>query len=129
MYKKIFIILFLVFGMFFIQNIEVKALDTSYGIEYRLDNNDDCGGLFDKEVIDFLQQIFNVMKYAAPILCLVLSIFDFVKAVASQKDDALQKAAKTTGKRIVFAIILFFIPDLINFLFNLLGWYGTCGIG
>ena len=129
MYKKIFIILFLVFGMFFIQNIEVKALDTSYGIEYRLDNNDDCGGLFDKEVINFLQQIFNVMKYAAPILCFVLSVFDFVKAVASQKDDALQKAARTTGKRIIFAIVLFFIPDLIHFLFDLLGWYGTCGIG
>lgn len=129
MYKKILILFLFLFGAFFIQNSTVEASEISYGVEYRLDDSDDCGGIFDKEVIDFLQQIFNVMKYAAPILCLVLSVFDFVKAVANQKDDALQKAFKTTGKRIIFAIILFFIPDLINFLFNLLGWYGTCGIG
>jgi hypothetical protein len=68
------------------------------------------------------------MKYAGPILCLVLSISDFVKATASQDKDALSKATKTTGKRIVYALILFFIPTLINFIFPLLGWYDTCGI-
>jgi hypothetical protein len=67
--------------------------------------------------------------YAGPILCLVLSISDFVKAAASQDKDALTKAGKTTGKRIMFAMILFFIPVLVDFLFPLLGWYGTCGIG
>ena len=61
-------------------------------------------------------------------MCLALSMMDFVKAVASQDKDALAKATKTTGKRIIYAMVLFFIPDLINFLFELLGWVGTCGI-
>ena len=62
-------------------------------------------------------------------MCLILSVADFVKAAASQDKDALVKAGKTTGKRVVYALILFFIPTLINFLFPLLGWVGTCGIG
>jgi len=40
----------------------------------------------------------------------------------------LKKAAQTSLKRLGLALILFFIPTLINFLFPLLGWNGTCGI-
>ena len=69
------------------------------------------------------------MQYAGPILCLVLSVSDFIKAAASQDKDALSKATKTTGKRIALAMVLFFIPLLIDYLFPLLGWYGTCEIG
>ena len=85
--------------------------------------------IIDAEVWEFLQQVFNVIKYAGPILCLVLSVADFIKATASQDKDALVNAGKTTGKRVMYAIILFFIPTLIDFLFPLLGWVGTCGIG
>ena len=129
MYRKLLLVILVLIGGFFLVTSEVKALDySSYEVTYSLAGSDDCDGIFDKEVIDFLQQIFNVFKYAAPILCLAMSVADFIKATASQDKDALMKAAKMTGKRIVYAIILFLIPDLINFLFNLLGWYGTCGI-
>ncbi len=129
MYRKLLLIILILIGGFCLVTNEVKALDTSYGVTYSLANDtDDCDGIFDKEVIDFLQQMFNIFKYAAPLLCLALSIAEFIKATASQDKEALYKAIKTTGKRIMFAIILFFIPTLINFLFDLLGWYGTCGI-
>ncbi len=129
MYRKLLLIVLVLMGGFFLISNEVKALElSSYDVIYSLDESDECDGVFDKEVIDFLQQIFNIFKFAAPILCLALSITDFVKATASQDKDALKKAAQMTGKRIVYAIILFFIPTLINFLFDLLGWYGTCGI-
>lgn len=129
MHRKLLLIVLLLIGGFFLVSKEVKALEVpSYEVTYSLADTDDCDGVFDKEVIDFLQQIFNVFKFAAPILCLALSIVDFVKATASQDKDALKKAAQMTGKRIIYAIILFFIPTLINFLFDLLGWYGTCGI-
>ena len=61
-------------------------------------------------------------------MCLVFSTIDFVKAAASQDKDALAKAGKNAGKRVIYALILFFVPVLIEFLFPLLGWVGTCGI-
>lgn len=88
----------------------------------------DCSSVFDPEVIKFLQQIFNVFKFAAPVLVLVYSTLDFVKAATSQDKEALQKAAKTALKRVLLAMLLFVIPELINFLFDKLKMSGTCGI-
>ena len=120
--KAIFMLIFMI-GTFFLLNVnEVNAS------VLLLDVAAECKDVIDQEVYEFLQQIFNVIKYAGPILCLVFSVIDFVKAAASQDKDALTKAGKTTGKRVVYALILFFIPTLINFIFPLLGWYDTCGI-
>ena len=131
MFKKITLVLILCFCTFFIVKPEYVEAYSSEVI-YRLDDSC-CDAIFgdpkdDTSVAYFLQQILTVIQYAGPILCIVLSISDFVKAAAGQDKDALLKATKTTGKRIVFAMILFFIPLLVNFIFPLLGWYGTCGI-
>lgn len=135
MYKNFLLIIMLFFCSFFIMNFNyVEAYNGD--VVYKLDGDlsPECEFLFgdpndEESVAHFLQDIFNIFKYAAPILCLALSIVDFVKAVGSQDKDALLKAGKNAGKRIILALILFFIPTLINFLFPLLGWYGTCSIG
>lgn len=131
MYKKFLLMLGIILFSFLTINSNV------YAEEYVLAGNNDStceyilGNPNDPEHKDFayfLQQIFNVFKYGGPILCIVLTVFEFVKAVASQDKDFLSKAMTRTGKRIVYALLLFFIPTLISFLFNLFGWYGTCGI-
>lgn len=120
----VFLLLFTI-GTFFVLNItEVNASSLIYSMEVAAE----CEEIIDAEVYNFLQQIFNVIKYAGPILCLVFSTIDFVKAAASQDKDALAKAGKNAGKRVIYALILFFVPVLIEFLFPLLGWVGTCGI-
>ncbi len=125
--KKKTVLMFLFFiGTFFLLNVNEVGASSLVPL---LDVAAECEEVIDAEVWEFLQQIFNVIKYAGPLLCLVFSVIDFVKAAASQDKDALTKAGKTTAKRVVYALILFFIPVLINFLFPLLGWVGTCGIG
>lgn len=130
MQKKVIIGFLILFGAFFLLNINSVEAYSPSSI-YVLD--DACNALLgDPEaegtVANFLQQIFTIIGYIAPLLCVVLSISDFVKATASQDKDALMKAMKTTAKRLVLALLLFFLPTLINFIFPLLGWYGTCGI-
>ena len=73
----------------------------------------------------YLQFVFNLMKYAAIVLLFVLSIIDFAKATASSSDDALKKALKTTVKRLIIAVIIFLLPILIKFVFELLGIYSS----
>ena len=133
MYKRILVLLILLFGVFAYAG-DVYALETDDGIvTYELAKSDDCDYVFGDpqnpdSVAHFLQQIFDVFKYAAPILCLVFVTVDFLKAAASHDEKALMKAFQNAGKRIVMAIILFFIPDLLNWLFPLVGLTGTCGI-
>lgn len=79
----------------------------------------------------YLNFVFNLIKYAAIILLLVLTIVDFLKAIVSGKDDEIKKATSKTIKRVIICIIIFFLPTLINFLLELLGLSTnpTCGIG
>lgn len=131
----VLIIAFFIFGFMIVNPMEVKAYENDV-IQHKLDEDiTTCEGLLgspDREgdVAHFLQQIFNVIKYLGPLFCLVFSVVDFVKAAASQDKEALAKAAKTSLKRIILAMLLFFIPLLIDFLFPLIGFYdGACGIG
>ena len=78
---------------------------------------------------NFLQGIFNFIRFLGPALAIIFSVIEFVKAAAAQDSDALSKATKKTGWRIGLAIGLFFIPTIIDVVFSWLGWYGTCGIG
>ena len=130
----IFALFLFVFAFGNVKAIEGKEVVESTTILLAADEEERCNHIFgdpntEGEFAYYLQQIFNVFKYLAPALVIVLSTVEFIKATASDDKDALMKATKKTGVRIVLAIVLFFIPGLINFLFDKLGWYGTCGIG
>ncbi|MEG1312937.1 MAG: hypothetical protein RSD40_01350, partial [Bacilli bacterium] len=77
----------------------------------------------------WIQWSLNLMKYIAIIALLVLSTMDFLKAMVNQDKDGIQKAMKTTAKRFIFAVLLFFLPIIVEFIMNLFGAYGTCGLG
>ena len=85
-------------------------------------------GYITPELHSLLQDIFDLLKFADVILVLGLTIISFVQAVAKGGDE-LKKAATITGKRLIIGVIIFFVPNLINFFFGILGLYGTCGIG
>lgn len=136
MHKKLLIIFFALFCFSFMAKINpVEAYSLKTEVNYRLETEEEkkCKSLLgDPEDEDsfayMLQNIFVIMQYLGPLLCLIFSVMDFLKAAASQDKENLNKAFKTTAKRIVLAMALFFLPSLINFIFPLLGWYGTCGI-
>ena len=69
----------------------------------------------------YLKFAFNLIKYAAIVLLFVFTIVEFAKAVASSKDDAIKKASQNTVKRLIIAVIIFFLPLLIDFVFDILG--------
>jgi hypothetical protein len=75
-----------------------------------------------------LQSIFNYIKFAGIILAIIMTLKDIIAAVADPKDDSFKKLGTNTIKRIGYAIVIFFLPTLINYFFNLIGLYGTCGI-
>lgn len=126
--KKIIKYLFVFLILFNILTISVDALPV-----YLLDTNGNCnsvlGSVQDPESVAYLlQQIFSVIKFITPVMVLGFCSMDFIKATASQDKDLLQKAIKTSITRLIVGLIVFMLPVLINFVFDLLGWYGTCGV-
>lgn len=100
------------------------------------DANSKCEALLgdpndpDKEDLAYwIQWCLDILKYAAIIALLGLSTIDFVQALVKDDKDALKKALTKTLKRFVFAVLIFFLPIIVEVIMKVFGAYGTCGIG
>ena len=77
----------------------------------------------------WLQKALDIIKYGGIIALIVLSIVDFAKAIFQNNKDLLKEHGTTFLKRLVYCVVLFFIPMLVNLIMTLLGAYGICNIG
>lgn len=75
-----------------------------------------------------LQHVLNIIQIVGPLLVVVLSSIDFAKVIMDNDDNAMKKAGKKLGTRLVLAGALFFIPVIVNILLDVFGIVGTCGI-
>jgi len=75
----------------------------------------------------------SAIRIGVPILLIILLSYDITTAVIAG-DDKVKKIKGKIIKRIIIAIVIFFVPTLINFVFNMVNevWqdanYSTCGI-
>ena len=77
----------------------------------------------DQDKIDAVNNVLKWAKYIAPALIIVFTMLDFIKAIASQNDDDMQKAQSKFVKRLIVAAILFLLPLIINFILQTFGFY------
>ncbi len=119
------------------QNPILIAADTDglldgYGQEQTCSGNDSMLGDPSQEdsVAWLLNKILTYATLAGVILVVVLSSIDFLKVVVKSDDDAMAKAAKKLGIRLILAALLFFVPTFTNAMLDLFGLTSesTCGI-
>ncbi|MBQ7141321.1 MAG: hypothetical protein IJO32_07460 [Bacilli bacterium] len=63
--------------------------------------------------------LINIVRIVVPILLIVMGSLDLMKAVMASKDDEIKKAQSTLVKRAIVAVIVFFIPAIVNLLMGL----------
>lgn len=80
-----------------------------------------CGGItVDAMVPNFVSTVVNVIKIAIPIMLIVFGLIDLGKATIAQKDDEIKKAQTTFVKRIIAAVLVFFVVAIVQLVFGLL---------
>lgn len=84
-----------------------------------------CGALLDGDFGALLRQAMNFIRYLFPVVLILLTILDFVKVIASQDQDQVKKAVTRFGKRLIIVIVVFFVPTVLMYLFEILGT-STC---
>lgn len=118
-------------------NNEMKSIkDLFKGNEASIDLGDfdgdyTCKGFLGDPVLEgtpayYLALVMKLIKYLGIVLCFVFVVIDFLKAITSQDQDLLKKAIKTSVQRLIYAILIFFLPIVINFVLGLVGAYSTC---
>lgn len=78
-----------------------------------------------ESIVSMVYNVLKWAKYIAPVLVIILSILDFIKAIAAQNDDDMKKAQGKFVKRLIVAALLFLLPLIINFMLKTFGLYNS----
>ena len=79
----------------------------------------DCRSILDSEVRKLLNNILKTIQYAGPILVTVFTIIDLIKASVTGDAGELKKVYQKLIKRLIAAVLLFFVPTLVNLIIDL----------
>lgn len=81
------------------------------------------------EITAWIMNILRWIKYIIPVIIIILSILDFIKALSSEKEDEMKKAQKHFVTRLIVAVLIFIMPMLIEFILGKMGFDASnCGI-
>lgn len=155
--KKIFLVVNLVFAaLFAFIPLNTKAFSVSDFVNYGVntppitdikdvnDLNDDynqeqtCTGRDsllgdpndENSVAWLLDKILTYSTLTGMIMVVILSSIDFLKVIVNSSDDDMAKAVRKLALRLIFAILLFFVPTITNAFLGIFGLTSesTCGI-
>ena len=82
-------------------------------------NNLGCDSILGQALVDEINDILLWIRVLVPILLIVLGSVDFSKAVMFQEKDELKKATSTFTKRCIIAVVIFFVPLMLNILIDI----------
>ena len=79
-----------------------------------------CGDIKDipEQVPRIMSFIINLLKIVVPILLVLVSIINILKALASSKEDEIKKAQSTLIKKIIAAVMAFLVVSIVQFVIN-----------
>lgn len=72
-----------------------------------------------KSVAWLLQKLFNYIKVLGPILVILFSALDFTKTILASDEEAMKKAQKRLGIRLICAVGIYFLPIIITLILNI----------
>ena len=68
------------------------------------------------KVVSWIFKIIRFVRYAVPVLLIILSVLDYIKALASDSEDEMKKVTSRFVKRLIAAALIFIIPFILDFL-------------
>ncbi len=90
--------------------------------------------LIPSKIMEYINDAMSIIRIAVPALLVGLIIFDFASALFASSEEKMKKAQGKVIKRIIIAIVIFFVPTLINLVLNIVNdvWsnanYEICGL-
>ena len=75
------------------------------------------------DIWQFVGYILVIFKIVIPLILLILGMVDLGKAVVASDDKAIKNATKSLAMRAIAAVVIFFIPTLIGFVFSIVNGF------
>lgn len=89
-----------------------------YELEY---GDSPCSEPRIKLAVSVVGKVIDILKIVGPILLVIFAMIDIVKAVLAGDDSKMEKAKGIMVKRVISAVIIFFVVTIIQLVCNLIG--------
>ena len=73
-----------------------------------------------KQLSDATSLIYHIILIGVPLLLIIFGMWDLGKAVMAQKEDEIKKGQQTFIKRLIAAVIVFFVLIIVNLVVTLI---------
>lgn len=78
-----------------------------------------CGNMeIDSIIPGTISTVVNILKIAIPIILIIFGMLDLSKAVMANEEKEMKEAQKKLIKRIIYAVLVFFVIALVQFVFS-----------
>lgn len=74
-----------------------------------------------EKIFGFLGNILIIIKIVIPIILIIVGMISLVKAMMSSENDVVKKATTSLLKKACIAVVIFFIPSIVNFIMTMVG--------
>lgn len=81
-----------------------------------------------KQIPNITRMIYSFIQVIIPVSLIILGLLDMVKALAAQKEDEIKKGQHMFIKRLITAIIVFFVFAIVKFVFSIICQNSTTAI-
>ncbi len=98
---------------------DIAKIKDKYGINGSGSSNANCG--LSARLANWIMKLINWMRYIVPVLLILLSVLDFIKAIAADSDDEVKKVTSKFVKRLIVAVVIFLVPLALQFLLGIFG--------
>ncbi len=80
----------------------------------------DCNGVdVPDKIINIVATLITIVKFGVPILLIIFGMLDLGKAVVASKEDEIKKGQQMFIKRVISAILVFFVITVVQLVVNL----------
>ena len=87
---------------------------------------DYCSGFESyKFILRIVAYLLKIIQWIIPIALILLITFDVFKAIIGGDEKKSKEALGKIGKRLLYAVLLFFVPLLVKLLFSEIGKLGS----
>jgi len=91
-----------------------------------LEVNDLCGAI-DNNLAELIHTVIILMKYSIPLLLIIFGMIDFAKGVIAKKEDEIKAGQNMFFKRLIAAILVFFVVTFVQLIINFADEKGDSG--
>lgn len=84
-------------------------------------NNVSCNDELIEKVVVIISFVLKLIQIAVPIILIIMSSIDLVKAIVAGKEEEIKKSEISAVRRLIAAVIVFLVPFIISTLLGFIG--------